>query len=54
VGQGTGLGLSVSLSILEHHGGSAEVDSEPGRGTRIRLWLPQTQSATTVPLETTR
>ncbi|QAA94481.1 ATP-binding protein [Pollutimonas thiosulfatoxidans] len=52
VGQGTGLGLSVSLSILEHHGGSAEVDSEPGRGTRIRLWLPQTQSATAVPLET--
>ena len=40
VGKGTGLGLSVSYGIVQRHGGHFEVDSEPGRGTRVALWLP--------------
>ncbi len=46
VGQGTGLGLSLSWDILRQHGGRFEVDSTPGRGTRIRLWLPVAGPAT--------
>ena len=40
VGQGTGLGLSVSYGIIRDHGGSLEVDSAPGRGTTFRILLP--------------
>ena len=39
-GGGTGLGLSVSLQIVEGHGGSIDVESEPGRGAVFTVWLP--------------
>jgi len=39
-GEGTGLGLSVSYSIVEKHGGRLEVESEPGRGTTFTVTLP--------------
>jgi signal transduction histidine kinase len=43
VGQGTGLGLSVSYGILRQHGGSVEVESEVGKGTTFTVVLPSLQ-----------
>ncbi|HEY8027615.1 MAG TPA: ATP-binding protein [Burkholderiaceae bacterium] len=40
VGQGTGLGLSLSYGIIQKHKGQIEVDSEAGRGTCFRISLP--------------
>ncbi len=40
VGQGTGLGLSVSFGIVHEHGGAIRVQSEQGKGTRFFIWLP--------------
>jgi PAS domain S-box-containing protein len=37
----SGLGLSVVYATVRDHGGTIEVASEPSRGTRIRLYLPQ-------------
>ncbi len=40
VGQGTGLGLSVALGIVEHHGGAIAVSSTVGRGSVFTIRLP--------------
>ena len=37
---GTGLGLPTSRRIIEEHGGSLRVHSEPGRGTDFIITLP--------------
>ena len=37
---GTGLGMAIVKKIMDDHQGTVEVDSEPGRGTTIRLRLP--------------
>jgi signal transduction histidine kinase len=41
VGKGTGLGLSISYDIIvKKHHGRMDVNSEIGKGSRFRLWLP--------------
>lgn len=42
VNQGTGLGLSVVDGIVSGHGGRIDVESQPGRGACIRVYLPLT------------
>jgi len=45
VGVGTGLGLSICHSIVTSLGGEITVDSEPGRGTAVRIVLPRATGA---------
>jgi two-component system OmpR family sensor kinase len=37
---GSGLGLSIVQAIAAAHGGQATLESSPGRGTQVRVWLP--------------
>ena len=41
VGEGTGLGMSISYKIIESHGGKIDIDSELGRGTKFTITLPR-------------
>ncbi|HFD40666.1 MAG TPA: GAF domain-containing protein [Anaerolineae bacterium] len=42
---GTGLGLSVSLGIVQQHGGHIEVTSQAGQGSTFTIWLPVERKA---------
>jgi two-component system nitrogen regulation sensor histidine kinase GlnL len=37
---GSGLGMAISLKIIKEHGGLLKMDSTPGRGTTVSVWLP--------------
>lgn len=43
-GKGTGLGLAICRRLVEEHGGTIDIKSEPGRGTSVRLLFPATSN----------
>jgi CheY-like chemotaxis protein len=45
VGKGSGLGLSMAGGLVKQSGGAVEIESEPGRGTVLRLYLPRRKDA---------
>ena len=46
---GSGLGLAMVYGMAERHGGRVDIDSEPGRGTRIRLSFPVQERTVVAP-----
>jgi two-component system cell cycle sensor histidine kinase/response regulator CckA len=46
-GEGTGLGLSVAMSIVSNHGGVIQVESTLGKGSRFSVYLPLTDLSIT-------
>jgi len=49
--QGTGLGLALTKSLIQMHGGRLEFASEPGRGTTVSVYLPIRQDVDDAPGE---
>jgi CheY-like chemotaxis protein len=45
VGKGTGLGLPVVFGIVRGHQGFLTIDTEPGQGTCVGIWLPRLSEA---------
>jgi PAS domain S-box-containing protein len=54
VGKGTGLGLSMAHGLACQLGGTLTIDSAPGLGTEISLWLPETPDPARPPAEAKR
>jgi CheY-like chemotaxis protein/two-component sensor histidine kinase len=49
VGRGTGLGLSMVHGLAAQLGGALDIESEPGGGTTIKIWLPIADQAAANP-----
>ncbi|HEX6390176.1 MAG TPA: ATP-binding protein, partial [Solirubrobacteraceae bacterium] len=47
-GEGTGLGLATVHGVIVDAGGTVEIESEPGRGTTVTIFLPETTEAPVV------
>ncbi len=52
-GHGTGLGLSITHDVIERHGGTISVTSEPGHKTEFTIELPTAPAAETVDVQNT-
>ena len=55
-GRGSGLGLSMVQGFVRQSGGELRIDSAPGEGTRVELWLPEaaSRSKSTAAIEAAR
>lgn len=49
VGKGTGLGLSMVQGFTAQSGGTMRIRSEPGKGTKVTLWLPRAKEGPLAP-----
>jgi PAS domain S-box-containing protein len=49
IGAGSGLGLSMAKGFVEQSGGGMRIDSAPGRGTTVTLWLPEAPADAAAP-----
>ena len=54
VGKGTGLGLSMVQGFTAQSGGAMRIGSEPGKGTKVTLWLPRAKESSAAAREETQ
>jgi CheY-like chemotaxis protein len=54
VGKGSGLGLAMVYGFVKQSGGGIAIDSAPGRGTKVTLYLPRAQEAAAAPATAAR
>lgn len=52
-GEGTGLGLATAYAVAIRSSGTLEIESEPGLGTTMKLWLPLVEHAADAPAVST-